>query len=243
MKYSYWLIGAVLLAATPAIAQQPESRQPRLINVTGTGVVQRQPDRAVIMIAVESRAATAQAATQANAKRMDAVYATLKRMGITPPKAQTTSYTLYPEYGQPEPRSVKPETPRIIGYVANNSVRVELDSITRAGDVIDAVIAAGANRIDNLSFELRDMESARLEAIKMAVARAKAEAEVLATAAGQKLGKPISISSSSAWVPMPRYRMEGMAMSTQAPAMATSIEAGSLSVTANVTISYAIEDL
>lgn len=237
--------GALLLAVAGPIWAQDTTvrRDPRVLTVNGTGVVQRQPDRAVILVAVESRATTAQAATAANARKMDAVYAALRRMGIVPPKIATISYELQPQYSQPTERRAEPFVPQIVGYVAMNMVRVESDSVQRAGAIIDAVIPAGANRIANLSFELRDPESARLEALRLAVQKARAEAEVVAAAAGQRLGRPQSISSSSGYQPMYR-RMEmaqDMAMSARA-APPTPIEAGSLTVTANVNIVYLLED-
>lgn len=242
MKSRNWLAVVMLLTAMPAYAQQPDvHKQPRVLAVSGTGSVQRQPDRAVIMVAVESRASTAQLAAQANANKMDAVYAALRRAGIVPPKVQTVSYGLQPEYGQPDPRSPNQNIPRVVGYVAHNMVRVQVDSIARVGAVIDATVASGANRIDNLSFELRDSQAARLDALRTAVERARAEADVLAIAAGQKLGPPLSISTSSSWQPQPMYRRE-MSMAAQDAAAPTPIEAGALSVTATVNITYLLED-
>lgn len=239
------MAGALLLAgAGPVWAQDTAvRREPRVLTVNGMGIVQRQPDRAVVLVAVESRAATAQAAAAANARKMDAVYAALRKMGIVPPKVATISYELQPQYSQPTERGPEPFVPQIVGYVAINMVRVESDSVLRAGAIIDAVIPAGANRIANLSFELRDPDAARLEALKVAVQKARAEAEVIAAAAGQRLGQPQSISSASGYQPV--YRRMEMAhdMALAAPAAPpTPIEAGSLTVTANVNIVYLLED-
>lgn len=231
------LLGLAATAA-PLAAQQPAHAEPRVLSVTGTGVVQRQPDRAVLIIAVESHAATAQAASTANARKMDAVFMTLRRLGIVSPAVQTVSYGLQPEYGNIDRTT---PTPRVVGYAATNMVRVQVDSVPRVGTIIDAVVSAGANRIDNLSFELRDPESARLEALRKAVERARNEAEVVATAAGQKLGRPRSISTSSGWEPRPMYRPMA-AEGQMAAAPPTPVEAGSLSVTATVNITYELED-
>ena len=242
MRPRFLFAAALLLAAAlPLQAQQAEARRdPRVLNVTGTGTVQRQPDRAVVLVAVESRAPNAQQAAQTNARKMEAVYAALRKLGITPPSVQTVAYELRPEYARPDPRGENPGTPRVVGYVATNMVRVQVDDITRVGSVIDATIGAGANRVANLSFELKDMESARLDALRMAVQKARAEAEAVAAAAGQKLGPPQSISSSSGWQPQPMYRRDvAMEMAAAAP---TPIESGNLSIVANVSITYLLED-
>ena len=236
------LIPAVLMAmASPVMAQQPTEKPDRVINVNAVGTVQREPERAVITVAVESNAANAQLAAQANATKMDAVFAALRRLGIVPPKVRTIAYELQPQYARPD-RENPNQTLRVIGYRAINMVVVEVDSIKRVGTVIDATTAAGANRVANLSFELRDTESARLEALRIAVTRARQEAEVLAAASGQKLGPPINISSSSHFEPR-QYRMEAMAAdAAMPPAPPTPIEAGSLTITANVHIVYRMVD-
>lgn len=236
------LLPALLLAvAAPATAQQPTEKPDRVINVNAVGTVQREPERAVITVAVESNAQNAQQAAQANATKMDAVFAALRRVGIVPPKVRTIAYELQPQYAQPDRENPNP-TLRVIGYRAINMVVVEVDSIKRVGAVIDATTAAGANRVANLSFELRDPESARLEALRIAVARARQEAEVLASASGQKLGPPVNISSSSYYEPR-RYRMDAAEVAMAAPAPPpTPIEAGTLTITANVNIVYRMVD-
>ena len=242
MKYAL-LVTALMVSATPAFAQQPTDRPDRTINVNATGTVQREPERAVLTVAVESNATTAQLAAQANARKMDAVIGALRRLNIAPPKVRTVSYELHPEYAQPTRERPNPGL-RVIGYRAINMVVVDIDTIARVGAVIDATVAAGANRVHNLSFELRDTESARLEALRLATQRARAEAEVLATAAGQRLGPPLSISSSYYFEPR-RYRMAaemgGVAMAAPA-AMPTPVEGGTLNIVANVHIVFRMED-
>lgn len=239
----YMLTAALMLAATPHFASaQDQKHEPRVLSVSGSGTVSRQPDRAVVLIAVESRATAAQEAAQTNARKMDAIHAVLRRMNIAPPKVQTVSYELQPVYSQPTERTQGEFVPRVIGYVSVNLVRVEIDSVARVGGAIDAAIAAGANRIANLSFELRDPESARLDALRSAVQKARAEAEAIAAAAGQRLGNPLSINSSSSWQPIPVYRRNvemAMAASAGPP---TPVEGGNLSITAVVNMNYELLD-
>lgn len=245
MRKAYGSALALLFAiAAPALAQQEQSetKPPRVLSVAGTGTVQRQPDRAVLMLAVESRAGSAQDAARANATKMDAIFSSLKRAGIVPPHVATVSYALQPEYRQPDPRVEPAGTPKIAGYMALNTVRVEVDSLKQVGSIIDATIAAGANRIDNLSFELRDPQAARLEALRLAVQNARAQADVLASATGQKLGPPQSINTSGGYIPpRPMYRVADAAM-IAGEAAPTPVEAGALSITVNVNITYLLED-
>lgn len=244
MKQS-WL---VFLGVWPALATAQQTPQPpeRTVVVSAYASVEREPERAVVMLAVESTGPTARQAAQTNATKMDAVVAALRRLGITGRNVRTSSYELHPEYARPtreeETRGVR--EPRIVGYRAHNMVTVIVDTVSRVGGVIDAALAAGANRVNNLQFDLRDPQAARVEALRQAVAKARAEAEAIAAAAGQRLGQPLNISTSQGYVPVGRIAgmrdmaMEGVAAAAPPP---TPIEAGTLNVTAYVTIVFRLE--
>jgi uncharacterized protein len=231
-----------LAVAVPAVgvAQQQPPPTERTVTVNANATVEREPERAVILLAVESPATTAQAAAQANATKMDALIAALRRRGISGPLIRTVSYQLQPEYARDRaPTTQGP--PRIVGYRAVNMVQVTVDTVARAGGVIDAAIQAGANRVAGLSFELKDPQAARNEALRLAITRARAEAEVMAEAAGQRLGLPLNISTGGYAVP--RYaRQMDMVSESMAQAAPTPIEAGTLTVQANVTIIYKLEN-
>jgi uncharacterized protein YggE len=109
--------------------------------------------------------------------------------------------------------------------------------------VIDAAIGAGANRVANLTFELRDEESARLEAIAMAMAKAKREAEVVAGAAEQRLGPPLNITTNSGMSRPRAMYAERAVMDMAAAAPPPPIEAGSLTISASVTVVYRLDDM
>ena len=79
--------GALLATAATAMvsgagAQTPVQPSPGGIVVTASGETQVRPDRAMIFFAVETRAATAAAAGQSNARRQQQVLDTLRKMGI-----------------------------------------------------------------------------------------------------------------------------------------------------------------
>lgn len=231
------LAAGLLLPACAARAQQPgtaPAAYERTVTVTGTGVVDREPDQAVIMLAVETSAPTAEAAAQANAEAMERLIAALRRLGLERDRIQTASYQLHPEYAREEPRPGQYE-PRIVGYRAINMVRVTLDDITRVGEVIDTAIGAGANRVTGLHFQLRDPERARVDALGLAVRNARVEAEALAAALGQSLGPVLNVSTAGMIpppIPVPMDRMESLAM------RATPIEPGTVRVEATVTIVF-----
>lgn len=226
-----WLIGTLLLVPG-ALAAQGRGGPPT-VTVDASASVERTPDRAVLTLAVESEASTAQAASQANAQSMAAVVTALRRAGLQGPSVRTLSIRVSPIYATAQPGR---REPTITGYRAVNMVEATIDSLPRTGAVIDAAIAVGANRVANLSFELKDPEEARLAALTSAMQQAKLEAETVARAAGRSLGPPLEISTSApAPGPRPMFAERAVAM---AQAVATPVEAGAISIVATVHVVY-----
>jgi uncharacterized protein YggE len=156
------------------------------VTVTGIGVVTAVPDRALISAGVESRAATARAALQANAAAMGKVIDALEARGGTNVTTQSVSLSSsYDEQGRPN------------GFVAGNVASAET-SLAGAGALIDAAVAAGANTISGPSLSRSDADALYRRALERAVADAKERAAILARAAGRTLGDVTAIVESGA---------------------------------------------
>src|SRR5687768_4068682 len=106
------------------------------ITVQGTASVSAIPDRAELTVGVESQGATAKAALAANAAEMRRVLAALRSAEATDLKTQSVSVNArYAEAGA------------VQGFTAQNVVSATVRNVARAGAVIDAVVAAGANQV------------------------------------------------------------------------------------------------
>jgi uncharacterized protein len=219
---------ALSLAPAPAHGQQLST-----LNVGGEGTVEVSPDRARIVFAVETEAEGARETGEANARLMDRVISAIRGTGIPELRVETSGYSLTPRYA---PRR-DGEPQRIAGYTARNTVQVIVDDVDVVGRLVDTALEAGANRVAGLSFEIRDPEPHRQEALRLAVTRARAEAEVVAEALGMRLGDPITVQG-GAQVPIPRGFAARGDMMMAMEAAPTPVEAGLQQVTANVTIQY-----
>lgn len=232
---------AILFAPADAAAQQRPSITDRdqTVTVSAVGRVTREPDQAQVTLAVETSAATADAAAEENASRMQRLVSALRRLGLGEDQIKTTSYQLIPEYDHSPEAPRRPPEERIIGYRAINMVRVTVDEIGRVGEVIDAAIAAGANRVHGVHFTLRDPTEVRREALREAVTEAQKEAETIATALGRRLGPVLAVTTAGGF-DRPVYAFQAdMAMARAAAA--TPIEPGTLDVTANVTVVFRLD--
>jgi len=228
------LLGALTVlasAAAPAEAQ-------RTIRVIGMGEVRVQPDEAHIAFAVETVGTTAQAAGAENARVMDRVIGALVAAGIPRADLETRGYALHPEYAHDEGR----REPRIRGYRASNQVLLRTRNLDRVGQYIDVALGAGANRMDGISFQLRDSAPAEQAAIRDAVERGSATARTIAQALGVQLG-PIMDAGTTADVVRPFPVMMDrsyLRMEAAAAAPPTPVQPGEQSVRAQVTLVFAI---
>ena len=192
---------SMLVGAAPLTAQQgapPSSgwQGPDIIT-SATGEARVTPDRAQIFIGVQTRAATAAQAGTDNARKTRAVIDAVKARGIPAEQIATSEYNLYPEYDQREQPREGPQTPRVIGYVVNNTVRVEVRRMDQVGPTIDAALAAGANMVNTIQFFASNVDAARRSALAEAVARARGDADALAKAAGGSLGALLELNTQS----------------------------------------------
>lgn len=223
--------GQPVSAQAPAPAPAP----PPFIEVSGSASVSVEPDLVRAAFAVETRAATAGEAATANAELMDAVIRAVRGSGIRGVDVETFGYTLRPEYAYAEGQP--PRSQVIDGYTALNNVRATAGDVAAAGRLIDAAIRAGANRVSSLAFEAADTDVAREEALTRAVRGATAQAATIAGALGRALGPPLEVRGGAE---QPYPRSGGQVMFRAEMAVDTPIEAGELTVSASVTIRFAL---
>lgn len=226
-------IAAGLIAATPALAAEaPILPDGAVLDVTATGRVAQVPDLATVRAGVVSQGSTAAAAMSQNAAEMARVVAALKSAGIADRDIRTSTVSLAPQY-----RHAENQPPVVTGYQASNAVTVRFREIGRAGRVLDALVAAGANQIDGpqLSIERADaaLDSARADAVQ----RARARAELYAKAAGLSVTRIVSIAEAGESEGGPQPPMLYMARA-RADAPSTELHAGETEVSASVTVRF-----
>ena len=225
---------AAIAAATATLAfgQSASSAPPTpQIVTTGTGEVQLSPDRATVMLGVQSRATTVAQATADNSRRQRAIIDTLRALGLGSDQIATVNFSVSPEM-----QYLPNQSPKVTGYVVTNTVRASLRRIEDVGRTIDAALAKGANEVSGIEFTSSRADSARRAAISDAVAHARADAEVMARAAGGSLGQLLELVSG---VEPIRPFEATMARARVAAAAPTPIEPGQLTVSATVTARWA----
>lgn len=160
-----------------------------LVSVSAHGEASRAPDIATLSAGVVTQAADAQAATRANAEQMERVMAAVRRAGIAERDVQTSGVNVHPQY-----RHVRDEAPTISGYQASNTVSIKVRDIARLGQVMDALVASGANQVHGPGFDIDDREAVLDQARRAALEKAQARAKMYADTLGLRVRRIVSIS-------------------------------------------------
>src|SRR4051812_24137813 len=139
---------ALAFAPASAFAQMQPTAQTvvPVLSTSGQGEAKVTPDRASVMLNVQTRATTAAAAASDNAARTRAVLDAVARLGLARDQLSTEGYTVYPEMQYDKNGGA----PRVSGYVVTNTVRAETKRPEQAGAIVDAALTAGANMVNSL---------------------------------------------------------------------------------------------
>jgi uncharacterized protein YggE len=222
-------LAIMLLFLVVPLAFAVENNMSKLI-VQGEGKTSAAPDKATIVLGVQTRDASATIAVAENARQMNETITALLAAGIAESEIQTSGYTLGTE-PQDAP-VIAGEKQKAPVFLASNTVTVNLNNTADVGRVLDAAVSAGSNSIQEVTFDLQNPGPQRDQALTMAILDAQRKAEVAAKAAGVKLGRVLEISEGYGYV--------AAASRSDAFDVATPILPGKMEITASVTVTYEI---
>ncbi|MEM6625633.1 MAG: SIMPL domain-containing protein [Pseudomonadota bacterium] len=229
---------ACATAPSPAIAQTANAetsiQRETTLSLTGNGSVERAPDIAMISVGVTVEGRTATDAMEEQASRMTGVFEALAEADIAEKDMQTSNLSLNPRYDYSSKRN-SDGGPLLIGYTASNQLTVIVRDLENLGDAMDAVVRAGGNQINSVSFGLDDPTAAIAEARASAMKDALAKAELYAEAAGYQVERIVTISEDGGWNPGP-MPVAMARMSDMESAPSTPISAGEVSYSASVSV-------
>ena len=232
IRYAIPLLAVTALAAPVAAAEVQIQAQAPVVELTVSETENAAPDVAQVGTGVATRARSATEAVRLNAVAMQKVVDRLKALGIAGKDIQTSNFNLNAQYSYPSGGG----TPVFIGYEASNQVSAKVRQVDKVGDVLDALVAAGATNINGPSFMLDDDTAARQAARTRAFQHGQATARDYAHMAGYTGVRLLEVSESVQGGPLPP---RPMAYSVERDAQAkTPIEVGEVGTTVSLTVKY-----
>jgi len=226
MKSSVWTSSLCALVALLLVVPASVAAQERTVSVKGTATQEVPNDTASLRFSVSKERRSRTAALRVVSVRLREVIAAVQGIAGVGPGDVTTGTISVREVSRNE-RTL---------YRASESVTVILHQPERAGEMVNAAVAAGATGTSGPNFFPGDPEAAYNSTLIAAFDQAKAKASALATRAGATLGPAVTIEEGSEVVPsQPEARSKEPAQ----PAPPT--KPGASTVTATVRVVFALE--
>lgn len=213
----------------------------RTFTVDGTGEIETVPDVATFSVSVVSETSRTVTEVQtANAEKMNAITAYLKKEGVEAKDLKTTQYNLNPRYNYVPCTATSCPAPTINGYTLTQSLQVKVRDTEKLGGLLSGVVANGGNNVSEVRFVVDDDTDAKSSAREEAIDKAKEKANEIAKATGFRLGRIVSLYESSD-APTPYgMGMGGATDSAVAKSVAPNIEPGVQASKVQVNITYEI---
>jgi uncharacterized protein len=228
---------SVLVLAALALAAPASSLAAieRTVSVEATATVKVPNDSAAVGLGVTLERGSRGAALDAVSKKLNKVIAAVQGFpGVGQGDVVTGRVSVDRVNRGPKPR-----------YRASEGITVTLHQPDKAGELVNAAVAAGATGVRGPSYFVGDKEAALSSALAAAFAKAKAKATTLATQAGATLGQALSINEGGGAEIVPFEDRAAAAPKTEESAGAEETppptKPGKSTVTATVGVVFALQ--
>jgi uncharacterized protein len=239
--YKSLLVACIVVAAsTTSFAQ---NNFPKSSSATGYAEIEVEPDLATLTLTVVSKAPTSTAALAANAassKDIVDALATLTKMEKTDYR-NSISQSDDEVYDRDDKGN---QTRKVVGQIATNTITVRTTHLDKLGAMIDLVTSKGAKN-DYVSYGLINPQEVKEQALSKAGINAMANARAMLSPFGLKVGDVLQVDQSSE-APVRRFAANSLAAASVrsgpggGAAPQTEVNAGLVTVTASVTVYFAI---
>jgi len=226
------------------------------VSFSGEGKIFAVPDIAVVSFSILTEAKTSKAAQDSNSTKSKTVVDFLKSQKIEEKDIKTTGYNIYPQYSYPRPVPLPlgievqnapdqsypqyyDSNPKITGYQVIQSFEVKVRDLEKVSAVLDGLVSAGANQVNNLGFRIDDEEKLKDQAREIAIKDAKEKANTLKKQIGIRLGKIVNYQEGGYYPPI-YFKAEAMD-SGGGGSGGPSVPTGENEIVINVTITYQIK--
>ena len=206
------------------------------VTVQATGTINMVPDGVSFNFAVSVLAQSSETAMSDASAAAEKVRAALEAAGVAKDDIATQNISVYPEYV-----SSTTGMQTLSGYRAQQVFTVTLRDTAKAGEVVDAVIAAGGNSLQvyGVTPTLLDTDAAVAQAREAAIKSAKEKAKDYAGLVDEDLGSVVyvtEVTSPSSPIPL----MVGDSATSSSPMAKTEINLGTQDVSVTVEVRWSL---
>ena len=212
------------LISTMAIAQN----QTPTVEVVGEGIVYATPDMVNISISIEKEGLDLKNLRQKNGEAVAQVLQLLSKE-LPMENFQTSYVSLY-----------KDDYNKLNKYRVVQNINIKLEDISKYDNLMNAIFDAGVNRIDGISFGVKNKEKLLQEARVAAIDDARKKALLYAVSLDQNIGKAIKIKEVNSHFNdiQPVERMSKMSLGSPANGSDNTLAVGKIAIEAQVNVAF-----
>lgn len=221
MKHYFVLFS---LISTMTIAQN----QTPTVEVVGEGIVYATPDMVNISISIEKEGLDLKNLRQKNGEAVAQVLQLLSKE-LPMENFQTSYVSLY-----------KDDYNKLNKYRVVQNINIKLEDISKYDNLMNAIFDAGVNRIDGISFGVKNKEKLLQEARVAAIDDARKKALLYAVSLDQNIGKAIKIKEVNSHFNdiQPVERMSKMSLGSPANGSDNTLAVGKIAIETQVNVAF-----
>ncbi len=231
------LVCTLFLAGLTVLPATAQDKDRAVVTVSGEGSVTTQPDQVVVRFGVVTQAETAEQARSQNASSAKNALNAVRALDVPEEKMRMERLRLQPRYEYNDEENRR----ELVGYEATRQVVVELDRLEVLPQLVADIVESGANRVDNIDYQLSDRTQFRNEALREAAEAARDKARLLAQTLDAKLGPVRTINEQSFDFVRPQPEIARVAMAKAGDtgqAEPEAYAAGEIEVSAQVQVAF-----
>ena len=238
MKKSFLILAALLCAVAAQAEPAPKAGDKQIFYVSADAEILVKPDRVHLTLGVAERSKDLRAAKERMSETLKKAIAFCKANGVQDKHIQTSRISIYPDYRYDDDKGKN----LLRHYALAQSFTVTLENPEKYETILYSLLDMGINNVSNVSFATSELRKYRDEARLAAVRAAQEKAQLLASAAGLKLGKIVNIFEGrpSIEVTSPAQN-RSFAQEPAKPDAGESFALGMIPVKAEMTVAYELE--
>lgn len=194
--------------------------------LNGNGQIIAIPDIAILRIGVQTTGENLTTAQQENARLSQSFLEAIQQLGITDFK--TFQYNIDRQYDYENGTRIDR------GYSVRNIFEIRTQNLDQVGTVIDTAVAAGANIVDFINFEVSNLDTYYQQALNLAVRNAIQKAKSISVSLGINVNFIPSKITEISNPPLPL----SATFSSRGEMFATPVEPGDQQINATVTAEF-----
>src|SRR5271165_6620052 len=230
---------SLLVLASPLAAQERTfTPQPNTIWVGADGKFESEPDTALVQFNISAQEEKLPDANQRATQAAEQVRQLLRSNGIDPKDAQVGRFAVQPVYDYKNPKR------KLVGYRVDTDISVKVRDFSKVGPIAEGLANMDVTSNQSITYQLDDMDAAKIKAVQDAMRRAHNEADAVARSSGRSLGE-LSYASVDTFEPTPiramAFAKQAAPMAVGGPAPTEEFGAQKITVTAHVNALYALK--